>query len=235
MFPFEIDRDLVVLKQTEKPGNHWDFVFHDGFYYHRLPQKKIDELCHLKTLSKEFGVEFKSHEHFAQYFDKLCPEEEIKHTCELCGYTTTTSTRLDNHRGSRTCTNNRRKKEAEERGQLFIPDHKKVAVCTVCDKSFKDRYTLATHEKTKAHKACVRALREGRITPTTCAVCCKKFLGDAKSITKKFKRHLKESTKCHGLVNKNEANMVAWLGLYGFFDCKFSKTYCVLGNSVKIV
>lgn len=229
MIPCEIDETLLESKQEIKPNNYWDFVFHEGFYYQKLSRKKIETLYFLKNLSREFGVEFTTRDNFIEWSDKQLNYVE-NHTCDRCGFQTTSLSRLDTHRGSRNCDYLLKKDEADKRGELFVPDHKKVVMCTVCGKAFKSKYTLATHEKTKAHRICAKNMREGRKIPTKCTVCNKTFKGDSKKITKTFKRHLKESAKCHKLVGKNETTRGEWLNLYQFFNCKFPIVCCLLSN-----
>jgi hypothetical protein len=222
MFPETIDPNRVSERCEARPPNVWDYVEHEGFYYPKRTYKQLSTIWFLKSCNEEFGKSFESIDQFHAYSEDICTYIE-QHTCEKCGFKTTTDQKMQSHKDSRNCAYRVQKALAAKRGELFVPDSQKSAFCGICNKPFLNKYCLGVHLKTDAHKDKANCIK----IPTTC-FCGKVFTG--KTAATKFRRHLKEGRKCKVLANSTNENRIKWLDLHKRLKCKFPKAMVLIHN-----
>jgi hypothetical protein len=229
MFPITIDSKRISEKRDTRPVNPWDYVEYDGCWYPKRSYKELEKINFLKSCSEEFGKKFASTDEFQTWADEQCEFVE-EHTCTRCDFKSNSLARLEVHTGSRNCICREKRLLAQKNGEIFILDSQKPKICKICNKSFRNKYCLATHLKTTAH---INA--EKNVTIPKHCVCGKAFSGDNLKI--KFRRHLKQSKNCHKKVCKCDELCAKWLYLHHILKCKFPVAVILIKNDqiVKVV
>ena len=101
---------------------------------------------------------------------EIIQEDEMKRaTCKLCGTLCKSEAHMLQHRGFLAC----RKKQAENKGETYIPENQRPAHCEICDKTVQQR-RWKQHTDSKAHKMNV-IKKDGRAFH--CAICDSNFKG----------------------------------------------------------
>ena len=105
--------------------------------------------------------------------------------CKKCGLQCGTYFNLDKHRGSENC----KKREAEQKGEEYIPKSQRTRYCDTCEKDIKI-YNWKKHLQTKTHTEINRKQTEPAFY---CQICEKTFGGNRPKVM--LKKHL--SSKKH--------------------------------------
>ena len=219
-YPKIVDTNRLSEKKDRKPADYWNYHFFEGFWYHQLSSKQIQKMVFLESVERDFGLKFDSCDAFCEYVHNEIESSEVEHTCKLCGFKTISSTRLENHVGSKNCEVRQKRNACREKGEVYIPDCKQPAKCFECNLTFRNKYVLEKHKKTKKHLRCVQCTQ----MPHECKICDKNFEGKNSSL--RFRRHLKNSKKCHKMCVEDPVNLKLWNMYYKKLNCKFSKA-CV--------
>ena len=213
--PFVIDETRLDEARTIKPPNHWDFEEWNGAWYPTKPKQLLREHFTLQAYSKEYGVDFKNMKEFDDWMDSTLDSiATTEYTCDICGYMAKSETAVENHKGSRNCRNRAERQRAEEQNKLYLAESERPATCEVCGITYKTKYGLATHLTTKKHLLNIK--RQTQPLPTCCAVCDKAL--DTKI---RFRRHMKESRKCHRIAREDLEKREIWEAQHKLFGCKF--------------
>ena len=225
MLPETIDPDRVHEKQARKPLTYWSYIEHEGFWYPKRSQRAMEAIYRLRRSTRLCNRTFNSLSEFDSYAkEQKKVLENMTWPCYLCGFVLKTSDSLLKHKGSKNCSDRARRREAEKRGEAYVVPSQKRAYCAICSTSFFRKYELNDHLKTQAHKDKAKCIE----IPTAC------FCGKGKLDTAiKFRRHLKDSKKCHKKMNKTTEDQSKWLHLHTLFRCKFSTKGIIIPKPVE--
>ena len=219
MLPYQIDPWRIAEKREIMPSNHWDFVFHENFWYHKRSRKDMAIYTELEADRREFGINFKSIAEFQCYADDMCEtalsDNPVLFKCNKCNnFVTNSSYRLESHKNSERCKSNIAKLETQKNGQKYLRDCEKPVVCKICNVTYRTKGCLVTHLRTKRHADKVVEVENS--LPVECAICKGQYLNNLK-----FRRHLKSAKKCKKLARENAAHNATWLNYHARFGCKF--------------
>ena len=140
---WQVDESRLNEKtQSDKSWEHWNWVFHEGWWYPKLGRweiaKKHERLMNLE----EYGTE-----DLLQLLEQ--DDDKTVHTCDACGWEAKSKDAIHIHKGSRACINRKARQEAAENGTQFVLDSQKKATCEHCGKEFSNKYNLQRHCRTQ--------------------------------------------------------------------------------------
>ena len=140
---------------------------------------------------------------------EIIQEDEMKRaTCKLCGTICKSEAHMLQHRGFLAC----RKKQAENKGETYIPENQRPVHCEICDKTVQQR-RWKQHTDSKAHKMNV-IKKDGRAFH--CAIC--DYTGKGGRAKRMLKNHCEKWSHLKKLNNPpmNRAAHDAICELHGF-------------------
>ena len=129
-------------------------------------------------------------------------------TCPLCGILCQSEIHMLQHKGMLRC----RKKQAENKGESYLPPCKRPVHCDICDVTMQQQ-RWSDHVKSKAHKFNV-IIQDGRAF--NCPICDKDFSSGTRP-KRMLKKHLERPIHLKKLSHpRNRASHDAVCKLHGF-------------------
>ena len=140
---------------------------------------------------------------------EIIDEDNIKRsTCPLCGQICLSEIHMLQHKDMLRC----RKKQAQNKGETYVPPHKQAVHCDICDKTMQQQ-RWGPHIDSQAHKLNA-IIKEGRAF--NCPICDKNYTGN-KFPKRSLRKHLCRPIHLKKLSHpKNRASHDALIELYGF-------------------
>ena len=214
--PCDIDLERLEESYLELPHDWWNYTEYQGSWYHKEKDRSVIQTRSLLKLAKrDYGIEFKTLEEVSSYiYSKL--DEPLYFHCAVCDFKTENEDKLNRHEGTNACRIRKLKFDAKQKSEVYVPPHKQIAYCRLCNETFKNKYSLERHYTSNPHKEKLNV----EPIPTNCLVC--KQLFDLKNMAK-TRRHLKTAKKCHRVAVSDPEKRKKWVYMYLRFRCKFDK------------